>query len=172
MLELKRLAECLAPGIAVRPLSSADPYRHPHRSAEVLHREQPVGQLFEFHPSMVEGGRAAVLDLNLDLLIRLQTPAQLYQPLRRFPASAFDLSVVAPTRALIGDVQAQLERYAGGDLLAIIFLRDFALSDGQRSLSYRLTVGASDRTLSSEEVGVIRGRVIGSMRSAGYDLKV
>lgn len=91
--------------------------------------------------------------------------------MRRFPASAFDLSVVAPARTLIGDVQAQLKRLAGPDLLSIDYLREFPLPGG-RSLSYRLTVGASDRTLSSDEVGAIRGRIIEGMREAGFDLKV
>jgi phenylalanyl-tRNA synthetase beta subunit len=46
------------------------------------------------------------------------------------------------------------------------------LDDGRRSLSYRLTVGASDRTLTSEEVNAIRARVIEGMRQAGYDLRL
>jgi phenylalanyl-tRNA synthetase beta chain len=172
LFELKRLAECLAPAIAVRPLSDTKPYQHPHRSAEVLCGERPVGQLFEFHPSMVEAGRAAVLDLDLELLEKLQPARERYQPLRRFPASAFDLSVVTPARGLIGDVQAQLERLAGPDLLSIDYQREFPLPTGGRSLSYRLTVGASDRTLSSDEVSAIRARIIAGMREAGFDLRV
>jgi phenylalanyl-tRNA synthetase beta chain len=172
LFELKRLAECLAPGMAVRPLRETLPYQHPYRTAEVSCGKEPVGQLFEFHPSMVEAGRAAVLDLDLDLLEKLKPAPARYQPLRRLPSSAFDLSVVAPARGLVGDVQEQLARHAGADLLSIVFLRDFALPDGQRSLSYRLTVGASDRTLSSEEVSAIRARIIERMREAGYDLKV
>jgi phenylalanyl-tRNA synthetase beta chain len=172
LLELKRLAECLAPGAALRPSRNTQPYQHPHRSADVLLGDSTIGRLFEFHPSMVETGRAAVLDLDLALLENLQPPPGRYQPLRRFPASAFDLSVVAPAHSLVGDVQARLASHAGANLLSIVFLRDFALPDGQRSLSYRLTVGASDRTLSSEEVGAVRGRIIEGMREAGYDLKV
>jgi phenylalanyl-tRNA synthetase beta chain len=172
LFELKRLTECLTPGASVRPSPRARPYEHPYRAADVLLGAAAVGRLFEFHPSMVEAGRAAVLDLNLALLEEVQTPAPRYQALRRFPASAFDLSVVVPARELIGDVQAMLASHAGGNLLSILFLRDFALPGGQRSLSYRLTVGAWDRTLSSEEVSAIRGAVIESMRAAGYDLKV
>jgi phenylalanyl-tRNA synthetase beta chain len=172
LLELKRLAECLAPGVAVRPARETRPFQHPHRTAEILHGEKPVGQLFELHPSMIEAGRAAVLDLDLILLEELRRPAQRYQPLRRFPASAFDLSVVAAPHALIGDVQGQLDALAGADLLSIAFLRDFTLPDGQRSLSYRLTLGAWDRTLSSEEVSATRERIIEGMREAGFELRV
>lgn len=172
LLELKRLSECLAPGVAVRPSTNTLSYEHPHRAADILLGDTRLGRLFEFHPGMIEGGRGAVLDLDLEVLEKFESAAGRYRPLRRFPESAFDLSVVAQPRALIGDVQARMESLAGPDLLAIVFLRDFALPTGERSLSYRLTVGASDRTLSSEEVSAIRARVIEGMREAGYDLKV
>jgi phenylalanyl-tRNA synthetase beta chain len=172
LLELKRLAECLAPGIAFRPCSETHSYEHPQRAADVFAGEIRAGRLFEFHPSMVEAGRAAVLDLDLAVLESLQPAARCYQPLRRFPASAFDLSVVARPRVLIGQVQAQLEAFAGKDLLAIGFLRDFALPNGDRSLSFRLTVGSPERTLSSDEISAIRTRIIKAMQEAGFNLTV
>jgi phenylalanyl-tRNA synthetase beta chain len=176
LFELKRLAECLLPGISVRPADGTQSYEHPRRAADVWHGETKLGRLFEFHPRMVEGGRAAVLDLDLARLQECQPAAARYSPLRRFPDSAFDLSVVAGPRVLIADVQSALEKLAGDALLAIEFLREFALSGeeraGERSLSYRLTVGAPDRTLSMEEVGAIRSRIIDGMRSAGYELRV
>lgn len=172
LFELKRLTECLLPGIWVRPAGHTQPHEHPRRSADILHGETRLGRLFEFHPRMIETGRAAAVDLDLTLLEALRPPQQRYQPLRRFPASAFDLSVVAPAHALIGDVERQLAGLGGADLLAIKFLRDFTLPDERRSLSYRLTVGAQDRTLSSSEVSAIRARIIEGMRAAGYELKV
>jgi phenylalanyl-tRNA synthetase beta chain len=170
--ELKRLAECLLPGVSVRPSESTQPYEHPRRTGDVLHGETKVGRLFEFHPKMVEGGRAAVLDLDLTRLMESHPAPARYQSLRRFPESAFDLSVLAGSRALIADVQATLEKLAGDGLLSIDFLREFALADGGRSLSYRLTIGAPDRTLSAEEVGAVRSRIIDGMRAAGYDLRL
>lgn len=172
LLELSRLAECLLPSIRVRPSCVPKNYEHPRRCADLVHGETALGRMFEFHPKMVEGGRAAVVDLDLTLLQRLQPDHASYEPLRRFPESAFDLSVVAAPRALIGDVEEALRRSAGNDLLAISFLREFTLPDGRRSLSYRLTVGASDRTLTSEEVSEIRNRIIDAMRERGYELRV
>jgi phenylalanyl-tRNA synthetase beta chain len=168
LLELKRLAECLLPGVSVRP-AGARGYEHPQRAADVYSGATRIGRLFEFHPRMVETGRAAALDLDLARAETMQRLAT-YKRWSRFPASAFDLSVVAPPRALIGDVQASILRFAEG--ASVAFVREFTLPDGSRSLSYRLTVGADDRTLSSEEVRAIRARVIDGLRAAGYDLKV
>ncbi len=46
------------------------------------------------------------------------------------------------------------------------------LPEDRKSVSYRLTVAAPDRTLSSDEVAAIRNRVIDAMRAAGYELRV
>ena len=96
-----------------------------------------------------------MLDLNLNLL---NQPHEVrYKPLRRFPESAFDLSFIVPARTLIGDVQAAIPRLP--EILSIEFLREFALTQ-ERSLTYRITLGAADRTLTSEEVSAIREQIL------------
>ena len=44
--------------------------------------------------------------------------------------------------------------------------------EDRKSVSFRLTLGSPERTLSSEEVGEIRGRIIEGMRERGYELRV
>ena len=171
LLELKRLVECLMEGAQARP-AEARSYEHPRRAADIVSGDTVIGRLFEFHPRMVETGRAAVVDLDLAGAQRLQLENVRYQPLRRFPTSAFDLSVIAPARALIGEIESQMKALAGDELVSIVFLRDFTAPDGSRSLSYRITTGALDRTLASEEVSAIRARIIEGMRAAGFELKV
>ena len=172
LLELKRLAECLLPGTEIKPSVIARKIEHPQRAADVVHSGTVLGRLLEFHPSLIEQGRAAVLDLDLQLLMELHSQPVKYQQLRRFPSSDFDLSVVAGPRVLIADVQAAMRTLAGDYLLSIEFLRDFVLPTGDRSLSYRLTAGATDRTLSADEVTAMRTAVIDGMRAAGYELRV
>jgi phenylalanyl-tRNA synthetase beta chain len=161
LLELKRLADCLLPGLEVRP-TAAHPWEHPQRAALVGN----IGRLFEFHPNLIENGRAAVLDLNLNLL---NQPHEVrYKPLRRFPESAFDLSFIVPERTLIADVQAAIPKLP--EILSVEFLREFALAR-ERSLTYRITLGASDRTLTSEEVAATREQILTTVRLRGYELR-
>ncbi len=169
LFELKRLAECFLRGIQVRP-AEARSFEHPQRAADVYYGSDPIGRLFEFHPRMVESGRAAVLDLDLAELQRLQPSVARYQPIRRFPTSAFDITAVVAARTLVADVESAIPR--SPEILSTEFLRDFASQDGTRSLSFRITAGAADRTLSSEEVASIRASVIEALRSRGYELKV
>ncbi len=173
LMELKRAAENLMPGCEIRP-GPARGYEHPARTAEVLWRDSVLGRLFEFHPSLV-GGRAAVLDIDLERMRNLSREDKRYVPIRRFPSSAFDLSVIVGLRDLVGDIQKRLVGFAGADLDQIEFLRQYSgapLPEGSKSVSFRLTVAAPDRTLSSEEVGVVRGRIIDGMRGLGYDLRL
>jgi len=172
--ELKHAAECLLAGIAIEPAESA-PYEHPARSANLIKDGERLGRLFEFHPSMVENRRAAVLDLDLRKLRALSAGAVKYTPVRRFPSSAFDLSVVAGAREHAGKLEAAIARFGGPLVEAVEFVRQYAgppLAEGQKSVSFRLTVGSPERTLSSEEVGEVRGRVIEGMRGLGYELRV
>ncbi|MEO7145975.1 MAG: phenylalanine--tRNA ligase subunit beta [Bryobacteraceae bacterium] len=171
--ELKRLAECL--GVTrVRP-TAPRPFEHPHRSAEVCIDDHPIARLFEFHPSMIETGRAAVLDLDLALLLQLAAPDKKLQPLRRFPASVFDLSIVTDVRHLVGDMQDQIAASAGPSLIAIEYLRQYTgapLPDGSKSVSFRLTIGAPDHTLSSSELTAFRTHIIDALRALHFDLRV
>jgi phenylalanyl-tRNA synthetase beta chain len=66
-------------------------------------------------------------------------------------------------------------RFAGDNLVSIEFQRVYTgapLPEGTKSVSFRLTVAALDRTLASEEVGAIRARIIDGMRGLGFELRL
>jgi phenylalanyl-tRNA synthetase beta chain len=134
-----------------------------------------AGRLFELHPRFVENGRAAILDLDLRLVESLSADRTKYTPIRRYPSSAFDLSVVARSRELAGTLEAAIAGFAGPLLESIQFVRQYAgppLAEGTKSVSFRLTVGSSERTLSADEIAVIRATIIERMRNLGYELRV
>jgi phenylalanyl-tRNA synthetase beta chain len=173
LFEIKRAAQCLLRGAEVRP-AAAKPYEHPARAGEVHWRGAVVGRLFELHPSMGEG-RTAMLDLDLTRIQEIAPKETRYTPIRRYPSSAFDLSVVAGVRELVGDLREKLAALGGEMIESIEYLRQYTgppLAEGTRSVSFRLTAGSPERTLSSEEVGAIRARLIEGMRAQGYDLRL
>jgi phenylalanyl-tRNA synthetase beta chain len=98
-----------------------------------------------------------------------------FTPIRRYPSSAFDLSVIVPLRKHAGEVQRALAREPDPLLESIEFVREYAgppLPEGSKSVTFRVTVGSPERTLSSEEVGQIREGIIERMRGLGYELRV
>jgi phenylalanyl-tRNA synthetase beta chain len=166
LFELKRLAECLMEGCQAR-LAPARPFEHPERAAIIAWRGADVGRLFELHPSLGPKGRASILDLDLTKMEGLDVRELRYQPLRRFPVSAFDISVAAGLREPSVNIERRLVAAAGSDLVEIEFLREYIgdpLPPDRKSVTYRLTVGAEDRTLTSEEVTAIRERVMAAVQ--------
>jgi phenylalanyl-tRNA synthetase beta chain len=174
LFELKRLAECLMPGCEVER-AQARSFEHPERAVNVKWRGETVGRIFELHPKLGIEGRAAALDLDLASVERLDKKDVRYEPLRRYPTSAFDLSVVTDLRQPAGEIGRRLAEAAGDGLVDIEFVREYTgapLPSERKSVSFRLTVGASDHTLSSDEVTAIRDRVIDAMRRSGFELRV
>ena len=84
--------------------------------------------------------------------------------------------MIAGAREHAGELREEPSASFAGPLLeSIEFVRQYSgppLEEGRKSVSFRLTVGSPERTLSSEEVGEIRGRIIEGMRGLGYELRV
>jgi phenylalanyl-tRNA synthetase beta subunit len=83
--------------------------------------------------------------------------------------------VVAGLRELAGDLEKRVAALAGAALVSIEFQRRYSgppIPEGMQSVSFRLTLAAADHTLSLDEVGVIRTRIIEGMREQGYELRV
>jgi phenylalanyl-tRNA synthetase beta chain len=176
--ELKRVLECLFPEARLR---AAEPqaFEHPVRTAAVLWADKPIGRIFELHPSLLrsEGieGRALMFDVDVDkALVLAAQRIPKYKPLRKFPTSGFDLSVVAELRTPVDQLQDELTRLAGPDLAMIEFIRQYAgppLPHGRKSVSYHLRVGALDHTMTADELTAIRQRIIEGMQAAGHELR-
>jgi phenylalanyl-tRNA synthetase beta chain len=127
LLEMKRIVQYVAAGCKVMPAKAHNKTMHPERAAHVEVGSQRVGDLYELHPSLLENarGRAAILDLDLDALQALPSQRAPYRPLRRFPTSSFDLSIVAPAHTLVADLENKLRELAGAGLVALQFLLIF-----------------------------------------------
>jgi phenylalanyl-tRNA synthetase beta chain len=168
--EVKSLAEVLLPGFAVEP-GGARAYEHPARAGAVRWRGEVVGRVFELHPRLVDTGRAALLEVDLELVRRLGAREVKYRAVRKVPATAFDLSVIVQARDLVGSLKGKLVELAGEELEKVEFLVDYALGDGTRSVSFRLTLAAPGRTMTAEEAATVRGRIVEGLKGAGYGFR-
>jgi phenylalanyl-tRNA synthetase beta chain len=177
--ELKRVLECLFPGINLQP-ARARAYEHPERTADVLWHERSIGRIFELHPSLLEAegieGRAVLFDVDL-LQSQQIASAQVtkYRPVRKYPTSAFDLSVITDLRTPVAQVERGLAEFAGDALASLEFVRQYSgppLPSGKKSVSYRFEVAAADHTLSADEVAAIRAHIIEGMQGRGFELRV
>ncbi len=177
--ELKRVAECAFPDLSLTAAPKPEFFEHPTRTADIHWKDELIGRLFELHPSLPasEGmeGRVFVFDVNVQVALELATRDEFkYKPLRKYPSSGSDLSVVAALDKPAGELQSLLTKLAGEDLVSIDFIRVYdgaPLPPGQKSVSYHLEIGSLDHTLSSDEIAAARERIVNGMREQGYEIR-
>ena len=153
--------------------NGAVPGLHPTRSARIVSDGTVVGAIGEIDPGVIA---AYGLDRTVGWLVcdlervhaARRRPAAA-AAVSRFPSSDIDLAFVVSDDIPATAVEATV-RSAGGELLIDVrpfdVYRGDAVADGSRSLAYRLRFNALDRTLTDEEVGDIRRRVIEAVESA------
>jgi phenylalanyl-tRNA synthetase beta chain len=102
---------------------------------------------------------AAVIDL--DAVAALPAAAVRSEALPRFPAVQRDMAfvVAADREVAAADVDAALREEAGPLLRDVSLFDVFRFPDGRRSLAWRLTFQAADRTLTDDEVNAIHAQV-------------
>lgn len=175
--ELKRVAECLVPDARLTT-AEARAYEHPARTAEINWRGKVIGRLFELHPSLFQAegieGRAFFFDIDIAQALALASREIHYTPLRKYPTSGFDLSLITDLRTPVAGIHDRLVQLADKDLALIEFVRQYIgppLQQGQKSVTYHLRVGALDHTLTADELTAIRTRIIEGARAEGYELR-
>jgi phenylalanyl-tRNA synthetase beta chain len=98
--------------------------------------------------------------LPLDAGVPLAPRPVRYEALPRFPSIQRDMAFVLRDPTTSAAAVAEAIREQAGPLLRDVSVFDvFRLPDGGRSVAYRLTFQADDRTLTDEEVNAIHARV-------------
>jgi phenylalanyl-tRNA synthetase beta chain len=173
--DLKGLVEALVSGLHLAGVSYAPPEpeaRHPSfmpgRTARLLLDGQHAGWLGEMHPLVREqfdlpAQPVLAADLDLELLLARVDERYNVAPVPAFPPVKEDLAVIVEEAVPAARVQGLIES-AGGELLGEVTLFDLyrgaQLGAGKKSLAYRLTYQARDRTLTDAEVAKLRGRIV------------
>jgi len=134
-----------------------------------------LGTLGELHPEVrerlgIEARRAMAAELDLEALIALAEPTR-YRAISRYPATIQDLAIVVETQVPSATVEAAIRKYAGAMLEQLTLFDVYSgpqVGAGRRSLAYRLTFRATDRTLSDADLTKLRQKII---RGLEHDAK-
>ncbi|MEV0897862.1 phenylalanine--tRNA ligase subunit beta [Actinoplanes sp. NPDC049802] len=138
---------------------------HPGRCAEILVDGAVVGHAGELHPAVLAAlelpKRTSAAEIDLDALP--DAPVVEAVKISTFPPALIDVALVLDRTVPAGEVQAALAEGAGS-LLESVALFDVyesaQLGAGKRSLAYKLTFRAPDRTLTSEETIAARDAAV------------
>lgn len=150
---------------------------HPGRCAAIAVRGETVGHAGELHPAVCAElelpKRSCAMELNLDAVpLPDLTPAPV---ISNFPPALIDVALVVDATVPAASVEAALVAGAG-ELLEAVRLFDVytgaQVGDGRKSLAYKLTFRALDRTLTAEEAVAARdAAVAAAAREVGAALR-
>ncbi|MBM7086245.1 phenylalanine--tRNA ligase subunit beta [Micromonospora humidisoli] len=138
---------------------------HPGRCAALLVDGEVVGHAGELHPAVLAAlelpRRTSAMELDLDALPA--APVVSAPTVSGFPPALIDVALVLDDTVPAADVRAALVEGAG-ELLEQVRLFDVYASEslgaGRRSLAYKLTFRAPDRTLTVEEAVAARDAAV------------
>ena len=113
---------------------------------------------------------AAVAEKTLDFaaLLSVMGPDPVYQPLPRFPAVSRDIAVVCDKAIPVGDLEECIRRGAKGLLKAVELFDIYTgigVPEGKKSVAFRLTLRADDRSLTAEEADADVKSILAALES-------
>jgi phenylalanyl-tRNA synthetase beta chain len=147
---------------------------HPGRCAALaLADGTVVGHAGELHPKVVAAlelpARTVAGELDVDALVAASgTPVQA-RPLSTFPLAHTDVALVVDEAVPAAQVEAALREGAGEGLESVVLFdvyRGEQTGEGKKSLAYRLTFRATDRTLTTDEVSALRDKAVAAAAAA------
>ena len=149
--------------VELRVERATDPALHPGKSGVT-----DAGRLGELHPALLEGSWG-VFELDLATLFEPIPERILYDDVITFPPVKQDLAVV-----VADDVEAtallDAIRAAGAPELREAGVFDVytgeQVGEGQVSIAFHLSFQSPERTLTDDEVAVVRDRIVTTLRDA------
>ncbi|MCO8276628.1 phenylalanine--tRNA ligase subunit beta [Actinoplanes sp. TRM 88003] len=141
---------------------------HPGRCAAISVDGTVVGHAGELHPAVVSAyelpKRTSVMELDLDALPL--PPVTQAKRISSFPPALIDVALIVNRATSAASVEAALADGAG-ELLESVSLFDLYESDqlgeDKKSLAYKLTFRAPDRTLTTEETLAARDAAVAAV---------
>lgn len=140
---------------------------HPGRAADVLVAGDRIGRFGELHPDFaarlgIDGHRVSVGEIDLDRLLSLLPADDREAPVWRTLPVEQDFAVVVTEQTAAGDVRVALTR-AAGPLATSVRLFDVyrgpSIGEGKKSLAFRVTFTAPERSLTDQDIAKIRPKI-------------
>ncbi len=143
---------------------------HPERTASLWLQGNRLGIFGQLHPQLRRErslpDSVYVFQMDLDVLLDYLDQDEIlipkFKPYSNYPDTDRDIAFFSPAKVTVAEIQKVITK-TGKDLLESVELFDEYQGEkvpkGQRSLAFRLTYRASDRTLTDAEVEPVHNKV-------------
>ncbi|MFZ2970071.1 MAG: phenylalanine--tRNA ligase subunit beta, partial [Minisyncoccia bacterium] len=156
-----------------KEIKDPESFWHKGRSAEIFVGVKSIGRIGEIHPMTLSafgiGSRAAYFELQLDDISDCCEEKK-YKQINRFPLIELDLSVMFDESVKWDDIRRIIMKTDNSlirSVEAFDVYRGKGLEKGKKSVAFRITYQAEDRTLKDEEVKAVQEKVIKELEKIG-----
>lgn len=179
---LKGVVENLLDTLAIREYDvdakSDDPTFHPGRCAVLSKDGEEFGIIGEVHPLVCANyginTRVYVGKLKLRKLFAMMDIQRSYVPMPKFPASTRDLALLCDDALPVMTMEKAIKA-AAGKILEKIELFDVykgsQIAQGKKSVAFNISMRASDRTLTDEEVNGAMSKILKALEELGAQIR-
>lgn len=179
---LKGVVENLLDTLAIREYDvdakSDDPTFHPGRCAVLSKDGEKFGIIGEVHPLVCANyginTRVYVGKLKLRKLFAMMDTQRSYVPMPKFPASTRDLALLCDDALPVMTMEKAIKA-AAGKILEKIELFDVykgsQIAQGKKSVAFNISMRASDRTLTDEEVNGAMSKILKALEELGAQIR-
>lgn len=179
---LKGVVENLLDTLAIREYDvdakSDDPTFHPGRCAVLSKDGEEFGIIGEVHPLVCANyginTRVYVGKLKLRKLFAMMDTQRSYVPMPKFPASTRDLALLCDDALPVMTMEKAIKT-AAGKILEKIELFDVykgsQIAEGKKSVAFNISMRASDRTLTDEEVNGAMNKILKALEELGAQIR-
>ena len=153
---------------------------HPGRCAKILAEDGTLLGIFgQAHPLMAENYGmnlpVFVAELAYDTIYAVANTKKAYRALPKYPATTRDFSFVCDEDMEVGAIEGVMAK-AGGKLVENVALFDIyrgpQVGENKKSVSLRVTLRASDRTLTVEEADKVSKKILNDLKfKMGLELR-
>lgn len=179
---LKGVVENLLDTLAIREYdvdaNSDDPTFHPGRCAVLSKDGEEFGIIGEVHPLVCANyginTRVYVGKFKLRKLFAMMDTQRSYVPMPKFPASTRDLALLCDDALPVMTMEKAIKA-AAGKILEKIELFDVykgsQIAQGKKSVAFNISMRASDRTLTDEEVNGAMSKILKALEELGAQIR-
>lgn len=147
---------------------------HPGKAAIISVNNDNVGFIGRVTPAMCKE-EVYVLEINLDKLLAKKTGKMKYKEFSKFPSVKKDIAVLVDKTVLAQDMQKVIKANGGKLLLGSKVFDVYTgkgISEGKESIAFSVELGASDRTLTDEEITNVMTKIAeGLEKKCGAELR-
>ncbi len=116
----------------------------------------------------IKNGNVVVFEINQDMLLPFTSRTNKFENPSHFPHVEYDLSLLFNNKTTWSEIQKVVQGLRNKLIKDVIYCDTYQgnqVPEGQKSLSFRLLIGSTEKTLTSEEIETVAKQVLNALEN-------